>query len=288
MSLRAAIRAHRTHPHAARTRSEHATPEPKMRLPGSLSKVPSRIQRTDQVNDSKSSTLGKKPKQVCGRASTQVSDFPKTYINRISIDLSRHKNGMQIHWNQSTRKTRSLPSRFPISPGAGLCKLCCNEVATSQTQNSLCTPKGNSEINRYACQLSSPSWAKNTSYFELGDSRSGIAIHSGKNGHVPSFPASHGCVRTDNQGSAVAWDNSSARSIREKPAPTKVQVSGTWNGNRCYPSVTGKRRSRTKIERCKKVKRTGVLAPHLQPNQHWITMNDFRAGSGPDDLAGPA
>lgn len=285
MSLRAAIRARRALPQTARSRSEQGASEQKMRLPGSLSSVPGLIQRTDTINGSEDRSSNTARAQVCGRENKKVSDFPNTYIERVSIDLGRLSSGMQIHWNRPTPETRSLPSRFPISPGAGLCNLCCNEAETSQDTDTLCTPKGNSEINRYACQLQSTSWAKNASFFEPGDSRSGIAIHSGKDGHVPSFPASHGCVRTTDLGSAVVWDNSSSRSIREEPAPTQVQVSGTWDGNRCYPSVNGERRSRTAAERCNISSRTGALAP--QPNQRRVAIDDIGTGPGADDLAGP-
>ena len=293
MSLRAALRARRARPLAARATGERSGTEPGMRIPGSLSSLPARAQRTGQTGAGEAeASAGTTASQVCGRANTQVSDFPNTYIEKVSIDLGNHTDGMQIHWNRQTAETRALASSFDISPGAGLCSLCCDDTATSQTGDSLCTPKGNSEINRYACQLSSTAWAKNASFFELGDSRSGIAIHSGYEGHVPSFPASHGCVRTTNQGSAVVWDNSSARAIREDPPPTKVEVSGTWNGNRCYPSEDGKRRSRRADERCSSDNGTGTMAPQPESNQHRIALDDADAGpgSGPGsgDLAGPA
>jgi len=288
MSLRAALRARRARPLAARTRSEQGGAEPKMRLPGSLSSVPGRIQPVDQANDAEFAAAGGTKKQVCGRDSTQVSDFPQTYIKKVSIDLGLYENGMKIHWNRSTKETRALPSSFNISPGAGLCNLCCDDRKTSQDEGSLCTPKGNSEITRNACELGNTSWAKNASYFESGDSRGGIAIHSGYKGHVPSFPASHGCVRTTNEGSAVVHDNSSASAYRKDPEPTKVKVSGTWNGNRCYPSEKGKRRSRTKDERCKSSGGAKTEASPSETDETLVALNGPDLGPGSDDLAGPA
>lgn len=249
MALRVARRFRRASAPAAAQRREQAGQEPNLRTPGSLSAIPAQPPAIRS--------------QVCGRANTQVSNFPTTYITKVSIDLGQLSSGLRIHWNRATPETSALPASFPISPGAGLCSLCCDDLATSHAPGSLCTPKGNSEINRYSCRLGSTAWARDVSFFEGGASRPGIAIHTGYEGTVPPFPASHGCVRTTNQAAAIVFDNSSARSLRDAPPPTQVEVTGAWNGSRCYPSQGGERRSRT-------------------------AAAALGAGSGSDDLAGPA
>lgn len=226
---------------------------------------------------------------VCGRANTQVPDFPATYISQINVDLGNLSSGMTITWNRTTGETSALARSFPISPGAGLCNVCCNETDASRESDWLCTPKGNSQINRYRCALGSTAWARNASYFERGHSRSGIAIHSGNRGYVPSFPASHGCIRTTNQGSAVIFDNSADG--RGESVQTSISISGTWAGNRCYPSESGTRRTRTLSERCGApssggsgggASGTGTGAANE------AEVEPLAMGPEPQDLAGPA
>ena len=238
---------------------------------------------------------GKRRAKVCNRDNTQVSDFPKTYIKQIDIDLGNHASGMSLTWNRATSETKKLPRTFKISPGAGLCSVCCNDTAASRKGGSLCTPKGTSKINRYACRLGSTAWARDASYFEGGDSRGGVAIHTGKRGYVPVFPASHGCIRTTNKGAAVVLDNS-ANGTGEK-VQTAVVVSGTWNGSRCYPSAAGRRRLRRKKERCggkpapaKPEAASGKkasVAPIAAPGEG-EAPKALAIGPEPKDLAGPA
>lgn len=169
----------------------------------------------------------------CGRNNRENTDFPNTRIERIDIDLGNLTTGMTLTWLNPAGLT--LPTGgFPISPGAGRCCRDCDDPATSTTSGSLCTPKGNWRMQRKGCVLSTASWAINPTYF----SRAGIAIHAGP---LPGYPASHGCVRTTEEASAIIHDNTAysrrfaadeSRGLTDRR--TEVVVTGTWVGSKCY------------------------------------------------------
>lgn len=166
--------------------------------------------------------------QVCGRDSTQVWG---SYINRIDIDLGNLSSGLAIGWDTETPLTHLLPRSFRISPGAGLCSTWCDNRRASRAPDLACTPKGSFQVDGKSsvsprCQLRHHPGAHNATYFATRI-RNGVAIHKGE---LPDYPASHGCVRTTRQGSAIVYDNSRISS-------TAIVVSGTWNGNRCYQNI---------------------------------------------------
>jgi Domain of unknown function (DUF4157)/L,D-transpeptidase catalytic domain len=184
-----------------------------------------------------------KVEQQCGRDSRENTDFPRTHVTTVRIDVGNLTTGMTLTWHNPTGLT--LPAGgFPISPGAGLCCNDCNDVTTSNAGGSLCTPKGSFRVYRKGCELSDTSWARNPTYFD--ESRSGIAIHTGP---LPGFPASHGCVRTTEEASRIIHDNTIfSDRFRADPAQslpdrrTAVEVTGTWSGSRCYRSASASER----------------------------------------------
>jgi hypothetical protein len=167
--------------------------------------------------------------KICGRSSTQFRDFPKTHITEIGVNLSSKK--VSLTWTgPSASKGNKGP--FRCSAGAGLCGLDCNDKATSKRSGSMCTPKGTRSVEKYACALSGYPQAKNATYFDWGRR---VAIHYFPS--VPSYPASHGCVRIASLHAArLIYDNS-------RKSVTKVNVSGTWKGSVCY-TKGGKRKKR--------------------------------------------
>lgn len=185
--------------------------------------------------------------QLCGRDSTQVPGFPDPFINRVDVDLGNLASGLTITWSRTTTETGALPSSFPISPGAGLCRFCCDDHATSRRSGTHCTPKGDFNVTRYGrghgrCSLNSTSWAHNATFFDEDPAiRGDIAIHTGP---LPGHPASHGCVRTTERGSRIVFDNT-------RRTHTSVHVSGTWAGSKCYENAgDDTRRDRTAAEMC--------------------------------------
>ncbi len=185
--------------------------------------------------------------QLCGRDSTQVPGFPDPFINRVDVDLGNLASGLTITWSRTTTETGALPSSFPISPGAGLCRVCCDDRATSRRSGTHCTPKGDFNVTRYGrghgrCSLNSTSWAHNATFFDEDPAiRGDIAIHTGP---LPGHPASHGCVRTTERASRIVFDNT-------RRTHTSVHVSGTWAGSKCYENAgDDTRRDRTAAEMC--------------------------------------
>ena len=219
---------------------------------------------------------------MCGRDSRRVPGYPNPHISQINVNLGNLSSGLSITWSRETTETRALPSSFPISPGAGLCTTCCDDRAASRNDGSLCTPKGDFEVNWISgrnphCQLGNTSWAHNATYF-AGSIRSGIAIHKGPSTNMPprpGYPASHGCVRTTEDGSAIIHDNSVAED-------TVVQVDGTWSGTHCYDSIReGSAHRRRGSERC-----GSSAEAETRSSETKLALVQPRAV--PEDGAGPA
>lgn len=156
------------------------------------------------------------PPQICGRPSRRMADFPQTFISEISVDVTSPNHSVRLVWKGPSAASGAL-GPFHSSPGAGNCGLNCNNVKTSQTVGTRCTPKGGSwPVNVTACEMSDSPGAKNVTYFQ----RLGIALHYYPS--VPNWPASHGCVRLESlYVSQLIHDNVIA-------GTTAVNVSGTW------------------------------------------------------------
>ena len=106
---------------------------------------------------------------------------------------------------------------FHTSPGAGAKGLNCDDTATSVRSGTKCTPKGTRTVEGFQQSLNSDSRATFVTWFM--QSR-GIALHYFPS--VPTYAASHGCVRVESQHVAqLIQDNS-------RVGVTKVVVGGTW------------------------------------------------------------
>lgn len=167
----------------------------------------------------------------CKRPNRENIDFPNTHVSRITINLSTAK--MSLTWNNP--RNLLLPTRtYKISAGAGRCCNDCDDETVNNTVDTLCTPRGKFVVHSKAAVLNAYSWAKNPIYFGGRD----IAIHSGP---LPDYPASHGCIRTEEEGSAIVHDNSlySAKyaanpALGLEERRTQVIVEGNWKGSHCY------------------------------------------------------
>ena len=144
------------------------------------------------------------------------SDFPNTYIQTISVRLEDPNHPVTLTWtgpNASAQQT----GPFRSSPGAGLRGLNCDIVATSRRSGSNCTPKGTFTVTGFAPHLNSHPEATNVTWFLPAR---GIALHFYPS--VPTFPASHGCVRLETKRIAQLLQDNSRAGI------TSVIVDGTW------------------------------------------------------------
>jgi hypothetical protein len=161
--------------------------------------------------------LAPKVPQICGRNSRKVAG---NSITKVNIDVGT--NELTIEWKDPTKIPPGSAGSHAISPGAGLCCVDCNDTAVSQTQDTLCTPKGGEwPVDSTGCVLSArhPT-ARNATFFQ----RPTIAIHRG---NVDNPPQSHGCSRTTESISELIHDN-------VIPQVTKIASSGTWTSNKCY------------------------------------------------------
>jgi hypothetical protein len=171
-----------------------------------------------QKDKSKGGAKVKKPTKpkVCGRPSARVSDFPKTYISDVNVDLTSPNHSVSLVWT-GPNAASGKKGPFHSSPGAGLCNKNCADKATSTTGGSLCTPIGSFKVtNNSACALGSFPKAKNPTYFQ----RPGVALHFWST--VPNHPASHGCVRLAALSDSELVHDNSLKDV------TNVNVSGTW------------------------------------------------------------
>ena len=109
---------------------------------------------------------------ICGRPYTQFNDFPETHISQIDIDLASPDHNVTLTWAGPNASAGST-GPFHSSPGAGRCNLNYDNDTNSQTNDTLCTPKGTRQVEGYACALSD-SRATNATVFHQGR---GIALH---------------------------------------------------------------------------------------------------------------
>ena len=168
--------------------------------------------------------VGRKIQKRCGRSSQTNPNFPTTFISRVNVNLT--SQNLSIVWSPSRPAMhRRLPSRIPISSGAGLCSANCNDTPESRTSGSACTPIGIFNVHNVSdCALSGHPGAR----FPTRFSRSGIAIHAG--GGLGS-PRSHGCVRTQLNVAQIIQENS-------RVGHTEINVSGQNSRSVCYSFVS--------------------------------------------------
>ena len=148
--------------------------------------------------------------------SLRNSDFPNTYIKQISVSLDDQDHWLTLDWTGPDSSSRET-GPFRTSPGAGLRGLSCDDDATSRRSGSKCTPKGTYPVQGFQRRLNSDSRATFVTWFMQ---RRGIALHYFP--IVPTYAASHGCVRIESVHVAqLIQDNS-------RVGDTQVVVSGTW------------------------------------------------------------
>jgi hypothetical protein len=148
--------------------------------------------------------------------SLRNDDFPQTYIEKISVSLDDPDHWLTLTWTGPKSDSQET-GPFRTTPGAGLKGLNCNEDATSRRSGSKCTPKGTYPVQGFQQRLNSDSRA---TFVTLFMQNRGSALHYFP--IVPTYAASHGCVRIESVHVAqLIHDNSLV-------ANTQVVVSGTW------------------------------------------------------------
>ena len=165
----------------------------------------------------------KKPAAAKAVAATRSADhplrnpgFPSTYIREIAVSLDDPDHWVRLIWTGPDAAAQET-GPFRSSPGAGNKGTNCDLTATSRRSGSHCTPKGTHTVEGFARRLNSDSRAEYVTWFVQAR---GIALHYFPS--VPTYAASHGCVRLETKRVArLIQDN--ARIDR-----TKVTIGGTW------------------------------------------------------------
>jgi hypothetical protein len=152
--------------------------------------------------------------------SLRNSDFPRTYISLIEVDLTSPRHWVRLTWSGPNAASQ-VTGPFHSSPGRGLGYNNCDDVAESNRANSNCTPKGTRHVQAFSETMATAPNARFVTWFHASR---GVAFHYYP--QVPNYPASHGCVRLEKMSAAQLIHNNS------KIGATEVVVSGKWTFGR--------------------------------------------------------
>ena len=144
------------------------------------------------------------------------ADFPKTYIKQIDVSLVDPDHWMTLTWTGPKASSQET-GPFRTSPGAGVKGINCDDAATSRRSGTKCTPKGTRTVEGFQSRLNSDSRAVFVTWFVRSR---GIALHYFPS--VPTYAASHGCVRIESKRIAQLIQENSRIDL------TKVVIDGTW------------------------------------------------------------
>jgi L,D-transpeptidase catalytic domain len=199
---------------AKRNKPAKAKPTLKERLAGA--------KKLEALDAGKPSSKASRGKLLAARLQTRAAhplrnnDFPRTYINQISVNLDDPNHWLTLIWTGPKADSQET-GPFRTSPGAGLRGLNCDNDTTSRRSGSKCTPKGTYPVQGFQRRLNSDSRATYVTWFMQ---RRGIALHYFP--IVPDYAASHGCVRIQSVHVAqLIQDNSLV-------GETEVIVAGNW------------------------------------------------------------
>lgn len=140
-----------------------------------------------------------------------------TYITSIEVNLWTQE--LSLEWTGPLADEKPV-GPFRCSPGAGLRGVDCDDVATSKTPNTNCTPKGSFPVLGY--MNSFPAFPSATYVTLFQSVARGIALHYYPS--VPRYPASSGCVRIESE--AIAREIFHHSREQSQLNPTMVVVRG--------------------------------------------------------------
>lgn len=147
--------------------------------------------------------------------SLRNSDFPRTFISKIHVDLTGPNQWVTLEWSGPNARLQPT-TRYHSSPGRGLGNNNCDDVAESHRPDSNCTPKGTMHVEAFSNSMVTSPACRYVTWF---DTKRGIALHYYP--FVPNYPASHGCVRLDEYAAQLIHNNS-------KIGETEVLIDGKW------------------------------------------------------------
>jgi hypothetical protein len=147
--------------------------------------------------------------------SLRNSDYPRTYISSIRVDLASPNHWVRLTWSGPDAASQET-GPFHSSPGRGLGTNNCDDADESNRFDSNCTPKGTRRVEGFSNTMPTYSHCRFVTWFQISR---GIAFHSYPS--VPNYPASHGCVRLNEHAAQLIHNNS-------KIGETEVTVEGKW------------------------------------------------------------
>jgi hypothetical protein len=147
--------------------------------------------------------------------SLRNSDYPRTYISSIRVDLTSPNHWVRLTWSGPEAASQER-GPFRSSPGRGLGDNDCDDVDESNRDGSNCTPKGTMQVQGFSDTMPMYSHCRYVTWFQVAR---GIAFHYYP--QVPNYPASHGCVRLNAHAAQLIHNNS-------KIGATEVIVDGKW------------------------------------------------------------
>ncbi|MEM1211075.1 MAG: L,D-transpeptidase [Planctomycetota bacterium] len=143
-------------------------------------------------------------------------DFPATHVTDIYIDITDGRAHTRIAWS-NPEEAQTLTGPWRVTAGRGVPGTDCDDPKTSNTTDTLCTPKGTFLVAGFADRLNSvptchyATWVVHEPRY--------IAIHS--HTRLPRYPDSGGCIRM-NYSVAKLIHNNSITGV------TRVHIGGRW------------------------------------------------------------
>lgn len=146
-------------------------------------------------------------------------DFPAVHIAEIHVDLTSPNHWVRVVWSDAKEEGSIAKPTGPwrSSPGQGLPECNCDDVETSNTTDTHCTPKGVFVAKGFSDHLLTvpeclyATWVIHKPRF--------IALHS--SGDIPTIPASGGCIRLPHEAAKLIHNNSLA-------GVTLIRIDGRW------------------------------------------------------------
>lgn len=158
--------------------------------------------------------------------SLRNDDFPNPFISLIHVDLSSPNHSVSLTWQGQQAAVCEI-GPFHSCPGGGRDGNDCDDISTSKTRDTYCTPKGIRTVEAFSDAMRSSPYLRFVTWFDL-EREVGFHTHA----DLPNYSSSLGCVRLGDHAAQLIHNNSIA-------GKTEVLVEGT--SSRPPPEETRKK-----------------------------------------------
>ena len=129
----------------------------------------------------------------------------ETYISKVVVNLWKHE--LTLEWSGPDAAYQPK-GPYACTPGRGKPNCNCDDIVTSRTADTDCTPKGTWDILGYQRRFEAYPEAEWVTQFQ--NLSRGIALHYYP--RTPAWPASHGCIRIrDKSVAKLIYDRTEGR-----------------------------------------------------------------------------